>query len=107
MVVGPGPIHAGAMANITINQKPTSAFYAQATISFVVSLAGVLLGVAYLPVSGWIRAFLALGLLYAVTSAFTLAKCVRDNHEANSVVHRVDEARLERFLTEYDPLRTS
>ena len=95
------------MANITINQKPTSAFYAQATISFGVSVAGVLLGVAYLPVSGWIRAFLALGLLYAVTSAFTLAKCVRDNHEANSVVHRVDEARLERFLTEYDPLRTS
>jgi hypothetical protein len=95
------------MANITINQKPTPAFYAQATISFGVSLIGVLLGVAYLPVSGWMRAFLALGLLYAVTSAFTLAKCVRDNHEANSVVHRVDEARLERFLTEYDPLRVT
>ena len=93
------------MANITINQKPTSAFYAQAAISFAVSLTGVLLGIAYLPVSGWMRAFLALGLLYAVTSAFTLAKCVRDTHEANSVVHRVDEARLEKFLSEYDPLR--
>lgn len=107
MVAGDCPLNAGGMANITINQKPTSAFYAQATISFGVSVAGVLLGVAYLPVSGWIRAFLALGLLYAVTSAFTLAKCVRDNHEANSVVHRVDEARLERFLTEYDPLRST
>jgi len=52
-------------------------------------VAGVLLGIAYLPVSSWIRAFLALGLLYAVTSAFTLAKCVRDSHEANTVVHRV------------------
>ena len=102
-----GRPHAGAMSNITINQKPTSAFYAQATISFVVSGAGVLLGIAYLPVSSWTRAFLALGLLYAVTSAFTLAKCVRDNHEANTVVHRVDEARLEKFLTEYDPLRAT
>jgi hypothetical protein len=102
-----GPMNAGGMSNITINQKPTSAFYAQATISFAVSVAGVLLGIAYLPVTSWIRAFLALGLLYAVTSAFTLAKCVRDNHEANSVVHRVDEARLERFLTEYDPLRST
>ena len=107
MVSAPVPVHPGHMSNITINQKPTSAFFAQATISFGVSMAGVLLGVAYLPVSGWMRAFLALGLLYAVTSAFTLAKCVRDNHEANTVVHRVDEARLERFLTEYDPLRTS
>jgi hypothetical protein len=101
-----GRPHADCMANITINQKPTPAFYAQATISFAVSVTGVLLGIAYLPVTSWIRAFLALGLLYAVTSAFTLAKCVRDNHEANSVVHRVDEARLEKFLTEYDPLRT-
>ena len=94
------------MSNITINQKPTSAFYAQATLSFGVSVLGVLLGIAYLPVSPWMRAFLALGLLYSVTSAFTLAKCVRDSHEANSVVHRVDEARLEKFLTEYDPLRS-
>jgi hypothetical protein len=30
------------MANITINQKPTSAFYAQANISFGVSVCGVL-----------------------------------------------------------------
>jgi hypothetical protein len=107
MVLRSGRAHCGVMPNITINQKPTPAFYAQATISFGVSLTGVLLGIAYLPVTSWIRAFLAVGLLYAVTSAFTLAKCVRDNHEANTVVHRVDEDRLERFLTEYDPLRAS
>ena len=94
------------MSNITINQKPTSAFYAQAAISFAVSVTGVLAGIVYLPVTNWMRAFLAVGLLYAVTSTFTLAKCVRDQHEANTVVHRVDEARLERFLSEHDPFRT-
>lgn len=91
------------MSSISINQKPTSAFFAQAAISFGVSSAGMLVGIAYLPVAGWTRSFLAIGLLYAVTSTFTLAKCVRDQHEANSVVHRVDEARLERFLAEHDP----
>ena len=35
-------------------------------------------GIFYLPVGGWIRAFLAVALFYVVTSAFTLAKCVRD-----------------------------
>ncbi|HVE94201.1 MAG TPA: YiaA/YiaB family inner membrane protein [Acidimicrobiales bacterium] len=94
------------MANISINQKPTSAFYAQAAISFAVAGAGLLLGIAYLPVSAWTRAFLAFGALYTVTSAFTLAKCVRDQHEANTVVHRVDEARLEKFLQEHDPFNT-
>ena len=95
--------HAPDMSNITINQKPTSAFYLQSAISFGVSVLGVLVGVASLPVSSWMRAFLALGLLYTVTSTFTLAKCVRDQQEANSVVHRVDQARLERFLSEHDP----
>jgi len=103
-MVGSGQrAHAACMSNITINQKPTSAFFVQSAISFGVSVLGVLLAIAYLPVTGWMRAFLGLGMLYAVTSTFTLAKCVRDQQEANSVVHRVDQARLERFLSEHDP----
>jgi hypothetical protein len=95
------------MTTVSINQKPTSAFYAQAAVSFAVSATGLLLGIAYLPVNAWMRAFMALGLLYVITSTFTLAKCVRDQQEANSVVHRVDEARLEKFLADYDPLRVN
>ena len=95
------------MANIDINPKQTTAFYVQAAISFGVSLSAVLLGVAYIPVGGWVRAFLAVGVLYVVTSTFTLAKCVRDAHEAGKVVHRVDEVRLEKFLAEHDPFKTS
>ena len=106
MVNAGGSRQAESMSNITINQKPTSAFFAQAAISFAVAVTGVLVGIVYLPVSSWMRAFLALGLLYAVTSTFTLAKCVRDQQEANTVVHRVDEARLERFLSEHDPFRS-
>ena len=94
------------MTQINVQPKPTAAFYAQAAISFGVAVVGVLLGIATLPVDGSMRAFLALGLLYVVTSTFTLAKCVRDTHEAGSVIHRVDEARLERLLTEHDPFGT-
>ena len=53
------------------------------------------------------RGFLALGMLYTVTTSFTLAKCIRDGQETSSVVHRVDEARLEKFMADYDPLRTT
>jgi hypothetical protein len=58
-----------------------------------------------LPLGGWPRAFLALGLLYVVTSTFTLAKCVRDQQESTSVVSRVDQARLDKFLAEHDPFQ--
>jgi hypothetical protein len=87
----------------TAQPKPSSAFFLQAGLSFGVSLVAVGAGIAYLPVNGWMRAFLAVGLLYVVTSCFTLAKCVRDQQEASAVTNRVDQARLDKLLAEHDP----
>ncbi len=44
-------------------------------------------------------------LLYVVTSAFTLAKVIRDQQEASAVVNRVDQARLDKLLTDHDPYK--
>jgi hypothetical protein len=93
--------------DITTQPKVTAAFYAQATASFCISLAAVAAGIFYLPVGGWIRAFLAMGLLYVVTSAFTLAKCVRDAQDAGSVVRRVDQARIDKLINEHDPFKSN
>jgi hypothetical protein len=90
-----------------VSSKSTTAFYVQAAISFGVSLAGVTLGIAYLPVGGWVRAFLGLGLMFVVTSAFTLAKVVRDHQENAAVVNRVDQARLDKLLAEHDPFKVA
>jgi hypothetical protein len=89
-----------------VASKTTTAFYVQAVISFTVSVITVLGGIAWLPVGGPWRAFLGLGLLYAVTSSFALAKCVRDRQEAENVITRVDKARLERLLADHDPFVT-
>jgi hypothetical protein len=88
---------------ITVAPKQTPAFFLQAMLSFVVSVVAVLGGIAYLPVDAWTRAFLIVGVLYAITSSFTLSKCVRDQHDTQAVIHRVDEARLDKFLAEHDP----
>jgi len=84
---------------------PTPAFFAQAAISFGLSLLAVATGVALLPVDPWIRAFLAVGMLYAVTSTFTLAKVVRDRQEDTALAHRVDRARVDKLIAEHDPFR--
>ena len=44
------------------------------------SLAAVTLGIWNLPVDGWIRAFLIVSAMFLVTSAFTLAKVVRERN---------------------------
>lgn len=91
--------------DISMQPKVTNAFYAQAVASFSVSLVAVAFGIYYLPVGGWIRAFLGVGLLYVVTSAFTLAKCVRDAQDAGTVIRRVDQARIDKLLNEHDPFK--
>ncbi|MGI8335799.1 YiaA/YiaB family inner membrane protein [Actinomadura scrupuli] len=88
-----------------VQPKSTTAFFVQAVISFAISSFAVAIGVIYLPVNVWVRAFLALGLLYVITSTFTLAKCVRDKQESDAVVSRVDKARLDKLLAEHDPFR--
>jgi hypothetical protein len=87
-----------------LRPRTTTAFYVQSAISFAVALTVTIVGIGYLADSRWVRAFLALGLLYVVTSAFTLAKCVRDRQEEAAVVSRVDQARLDKLLTEQDLL---
>jgi hypothetical protein len=88
-----------------LRPRTTVASFVQAAISFAVSLTVTIIGIGYLHDSRWVRAFLALGLLYVVTSSFTLAKCIRDRHEESAIVSRVDQARLEKLLAEQDLLR--
>ncbi|GID28667.1 hypothetical protein [Paractinoplanes brasiliensis] len=40
-----------------------------------------------------------------MTSAFTLAKTIRDAQETGSVVRRVDQARIDKLLNEHDPFK--
>ncbi|UUV28311.1 YiaA/YiaB family inner membrane protein [Amycolatopsis roodepoortensis] len=84
----------------------TVAFFVQAALSFGLALLAVVIGIWYLPVDGWVRGFLALGMLFLTTSAFTLAKCVRDRQDENTVVSRVDQARVDKLLAEHDPFKT-
>jgi hypothetical protein len=93
------------MTTPTPASGPTPAFFAQAAISFGISLLAVAIGVVLLPVDPWIRAFLGIGVLYTITSAFTLAKVIRDRHEDTSLAHRVDRARVDKLIAEHDPFR--
>lgn len=89
--------------NVPAVSKTTTAFFAQAGLSFGIALLAVILGICYLPVDPWMRAFLAVGTLFLVTSSFTLAKCVRDAQESSMIASRLDQARVEKILADHDP----
>ncbi|MDJ0381562.1 YiaA/YiaB family inner membrane protein [Streptomyces sp. G-G2] len=91
------------MNETPVKQQNTGAYYGQAVASFGIAMGAVSLGIYNLDANAWVRAFLGIAVLYLTTSAFTLAKVVRDRQEVTQIVTRVDQARMEKIMTEYDP----
>lgn len=91
------------MSETSVKQQSTAAFYGQAVASFALAMVATTVGIFRLDANAWVRGFLGIAVLYLVTSAFTLAKVIRDRQEAGQLVSRVDQARLEKLLAEHDP----
>ncbi|MGV0606600.1 YiaAB two helix domain-containing protein [Mycolicibacterium flavescens] len=87
--------------------RTTAAYFLQAAIAFGVSLLGLVGGILFLPLDSWQRLFLGMTALFLVTSSFTLAKVIRDQQEAATIRVRLDEARLEKLIAEYNPFSAS
>jgi hypothetical protein len=81
------------------------AWVAQSWISFAVSTLATALGIYCLPDGGWVKGFLAMGLLFSIGSSLSLAKTVRDLHDATRLTARIDEARVTKLIAEHDPLK--
>ena len=72
--------------------------YASFAIALVVTLSGVWLADVGLAVKG----FFSMGILFLTGSSFTLAKTLRDEHEAKRFHNRLDEAKTEKLLRDID-----
>lgn len=89
------------MQNLVENST-TSAFYFLSWASFAIASVGTLIGIYYLPVDVWIKGYMAIAYLFTLTTAFVLAKTLRDKHENEKFVNRVKEAKTERILADYE-----
>lgn len=78
-----------------VNSK---SFTTLAWISFGVSFVGMIAGLYYIPADWPIKAFLTMTYLFSVSSCLTLAKVVRDKHEADKFINKVESAKTEKFL---------
>ena len=93
------------MSKVEASQIHSSAWVAQTWISFVLAVGVTGMGIWFLPVDVWVKAFMGMGLLFSVGSTFSLAKTVRDQHESESLRKRIDDARVSRMIAEHDPLK--
>ena len=78
-----------------------------AWIAFGIAFIGMIAGLMYLQADIAMKGFLAMSYLFTVTSCFTLAKVVRDRHESEKIVNKVENAKTEKFLNERDVIAST
>jgi len=83
----------------------SAAWVLQSWISFFAAVGAMALGIYCLPDGGWVKGFLAMGLLFTVGASLSLAKTVRDLHESTRLTARIDEARVSKLIAEHDPMK--
>ena len=88
------------MSTYLIESSNTKAFYNMAWIAFAISMVGMILGLFYLEATFAMKGFLGISYIFTVTSCFTVAKVVRDKHEAEKFINRVENAKTEKLLNE-------
>ena len=69
-------------------------------IAFGISFVGMLIGLIYMETDLAMKGFLGMSYLFSITSCFTLSKVVRDKHEAQKFINKVENAKTEKFLNE-------
>ena len=84
-----------------LNQH-TSAWRFQVWASFIIAVGLTLGGIVYLEAENWIKGYLAMGFLFTVGSCFALAKTIRDEHESKRFINRINQAKAEKVLSEYE-----
>lgn len=80
----------------------TTAWNVQVWVSWLVSTGLTLGGLWFLTVDPWARGYLFMGTLFTLGSTFTLAKTVRDNHEAKLLRNRISQAKTDKLLKEFE-----
>ncbi len=80
----------------------TQGFQVMSWIGFAISTIGMIAGLIYIDADVSVKGFLAMAYLFSLTSCFTLAKVIRDKHESEKFVNKVEKKKTEKFLTELE-----
>lgn len=83
-------------------QRDSNAWLFFVKVSFVIAVSSAFVGIYFLPVEMWIQGYCTMALLYTLGSSFTLAKTLRDEHEASKLINKLSSVKTEKILKGLD-----
>jgi len=81
----------------------TPAWKAFTYLSFAVAVGMLAIGVFFAALDTWAKGYIAMASMLALSSAFTLAKTLRDEQESKRLINRIEDAHAERALRDTIP----
>jgi hypothetical protein len=84
------------------NTQHSAAWVTFTYISFAASCFMVGIGIWFLPLDLSIKGYLTMGFLMLVQSCITMTKTMRDMHESDKLVNRIEDAKAERILMDFN-----
>lgn len=71
-----------------------------AWIGFSISFIGMFVGMTYLDADWSTKGFITMSYLFSVISCFTVAKVVRDKHEAEKFLNKLESTKIEQYVAQ-------
>lgn len=86
--------------HMPVAQTNTAGWVTFTYVSFAIGIGMMGLGIWGMPVDLWVKGYMVMASVFLCGSTFTLAKTVRDEHEAKRFANRIEEAKTEKLLME-------
>jgi len=88
------------MNNTTIQSNSASwMFFIK--LSFAIALISMTTGIMFMPGGIIIQGYFAICALFLVSSTITLSKTLRDEHESQRLISKINEAKTNKILNEF------
>ena len=69
--------------------------------SFAISVVALATGILFMPGDLMVKGYFALGSLFLVSSTMTMAKTIRDEHENQRLIHKINDAKTSKIINEF------
>lgn len=82
--------------------RDTAAWRVQVWVSFLCAGTSTAWGISMMPVDAWVRGYMGMGVIFLVGATFTLAKTLRDDHEAKRFRNKLNAAKTDRIMRDFE-----
>ncbi len=89
------------MASTQYAASNSQSFYVLSWLSFSIAFIGSLIGIYFIPMDIYAKAFLGMAYLFSISACFMVAKVVRDKQESGTLINKIEQAKTEKLINKY------